>query len=130
MRLSVVPTLVIGLVVSAAARADEDPPTPVCGFTFVPMQICSDLNDQGWVLGLPGDNAFSGQWERTDPLGTATIQTVGAGLGAGDAFLRFAMPPGTDSYDAWVGFPTGCSFRISARREPLRGVGLRVLPMR
>ena len=61
----------------------------------------------------------------TDPLGAATVETVGAGLGTGDAFLRFVMPAGTESYDAWSGFPN-VSNRSLRLMQPVADVSLEV----
>jgi len=39
-------------------------------FTIGPWFDTAEL-DMGWTLGLPSDNASSGQWDRLDPLGTS-----------------------------------------------------------
>ena len=68
--------------------------------------------DQGWTLGLPGDTATGGQWERVDPNGTGngTVQPEDDHTAdpADTAFITGQSPPGanTETNDVELGYTT------------------------
>ena len=72
----------------------------------VPAQAANPFSDDFNECTM--SDLLANGWTLTDPHGTASVQSVGAGTG--EAFLRFSMPSGTPKYDAWSGFPTAVSY--------------------
>lgn len=78
-----IPGLPSGLAVDYYVKAEDNagwesvfPPSAPSGFlTFLITEMfyfydVEDPADPNWIMGVPGDNATAGLWERADPIGT------------------------------------------------------------